>query len=288
MEGTLVSHRSVTAADAVQEAATWDDYPPTMLGMHRLGCRQFSPFPDFRVLSRRQFENSRQQWESHGREVAPALQVLESPAAEDEEATASADSTASPECEPLVAGEPLADQIRASHETSPECEDPSAPGSHSDTEAHPSLAQQLHQHLQSLQNLSKRAAIGDQAAIAEIQYILNDNEELWRYLGDVERTSEAMLIDYLSGPPEVKESVRRTTRDLKRSLFSKDASPLESLAVGRVVACWLFANFVDRWCGFAIKESGRTSGVAKLLESSEKRLQMAVKSLKLVQEMTPR
>jgi hypothetical protein len=149
----------------------------------------------------------------------------------------------------------------------------------------PSLAGQLRRHSQTLQELSKRAAIGDQVAINEIQVILNDNAELWRYFGDLERATEAMLIEFLSGPPEVKESVRRTTRELKASLLTPNPTPLESLAVGRVVACWLFANFVDRWSGYAIKESGRTSGVGNVLESSEKRLQMALKSLKLVRAM---
>ena len=105
------------------------------------------------------------------------------------------------------------------------------------------------------------------------------------YFGDVERATEAMLVEFLSGPPEVKESVRRTTRELKSSLLTDASTPLESMAVGRVVACWLFVNFVDRWSGYAIKESGRTSGVGKVLESSEKRLQMALKSLKLVRGM---
>jgi hypothetical protein len=285
MEGTLHNHRSVTVADAVQEAAAWDDYPLPMLGMHRLGSRPFSPFPEFRVLSRRQFENSREPWGSHATDVAPTLQGPETAVAEHDEATASADSRELPECNPLVAGEPLADQIQSTHEISPACEEPSAPGSHSDADARPSLTQQLQQHLQTLQGLSKRAAIGDQAAIAEIQQILNSNAELWHYLGDVERATEAMLVEYLSGPPEVKESVRRATSELKRSLLAPDSTPLESLAVGRVVHCWLFANFVDRWAGFAIKESGRTSGVGKVLESSEKRLQTALKSLKLVQSM---
>jgi hypothetical protein len=51
--------------------------------------------------------------------------------------------------------------------------------------------------------------------------------------------------------------------------------------VGRVVACWLFTQFVERWCGHAVKASGRTGGLATLLEAGEKRLQTAIKSLKL-------
>jgi len=59
-------------------------------------------------------------------------------------------------------------------------------------------------------------------------------------------------------------------------------TPLERIAVGRVVACWLFAHFIDRWCGWAIKQSGHTSGLPKQLQACEKRLQTA---LKLVQGM---
>jgi hypothetical protein len=212
--------------EAIEEP--WDHFPLTPFGMCRLGSREFQPFPDFQVVSRRHFESTREHADPHAdfdatRPQGPATKIR------------GGDESLASEAAPVEA---VTNQLPLEHGTSPE---------YSDTSARPSLAQQLQQHLQTLQGLSKRAAIGDQGAIAEIQCILNDNEELWRYLGNVERTTEAMLVEYLSGPPEVRESVRRTTRELKRSLLTPDSTPLESLAVGRVVACWLFVNFVDRW-----------------------------------------
>jgi hypothetical protein len=47
----------------------------------------------------------------------------------------------------------------------------------------------------------------------------------------------------------------------------------------------LFAHFVDRWCGWSVKQGGRASDLAKLLEASEKRYQVSLRSLKLVQEI---
>jgi hypothetical protein len=134
-----------------------------------------------------------------------------------------------------------------------------------------------------LQVLSKQVKAGDASAIAEIQQILNSNDALWRHLGDVEKTTEAMLIEVADGTAATKESVRRSVAAMKQSLLGARPTPLERMAVGRVVACWLFAHFVDRWCGWSIKVGGRASDLAKLLEASEKRYQVSLRSLKLVQ-----
>jgi hypothetical protein len=133
-----------------------------------------------------------------------------------------------------------------------------------------------------LQMLSKRVKAGDESAMAEIQQILNSNDALWRHLGDVEKTTEAMLIEVADGPAAYKESIRRSVAAMKQSLLGEHRTPLERMAVGRVVSCWLFANFVDRWCAWSVKQQGRASDLAKLLEASEKRCQISLRSLKLV------
>ncbi len=87
--------------------------------------------------------------------------------------------------------------------------------------------------------------------------------------------------------PHIKESTRRTVAELKLSLQSPNPTSLEELAVGRVMACWLFAHIVDRRVAHAINDGRQLTGLPKLLEASEKRLQTAIKSLKLVQRMAP-
>ncbi len=290
MEGTAIVFDDETLVDAHASRDWWDRSPLATLGTHHLRRRSTWPFPDFQVLSQRQFECAGEQCGSLPTDADHSLPSAEHCVVDEDAELLSAPACRQPsesaECEFAAPSEPLADQITIASETAPDNDVPSAPEPPrcADTTP-PSLASQLRRHSETLHKLSKRAAIGDQAAIAEIQHILNDNSELWHYFGDVERATEAMLVEFLSGPPEVKESVRRTTRELKASLLTRDPTPLESLAVGRVVACWLFVNFVDRWSGYAVKESGRTSGVGKVLESSEKRLAMAVKSLKLVRGM---
>jgi hypothetical protein len=136
-----------------------------------------------------------------------------------------------------------------------------------------------------LQALSKRVKAGDDLALAEIQQILDGNDALWRQLGDVEKTTEAMLIEFAEGTTACKESVRRSVAAMKQSLHGAQPTPLERMAVGRVVSCWLFAHFVDRWCGWSIKQNSRANDMARLLEAAEKRYQTSLKSLKLVQEI---
>ena len=139
--------------------------------------------------------------------------------------------------------------------------------------------------LQTVRSLSKQAAAGDQSALDEIRVILDSNEDLWRYLGNVEQTTLDYLISVLLDVPDIKESTRRTVAELKASLLSPNPTPLEKLAVGRVTACWLFTHIVDRRVAHAIDEGDRVTGLPKLVEASEKRLQTAMKSLKLVQGM---
>jgi hypothetical protein len=136
-----------------------------------------------------------------------------------------------------------------------------------------------------LQVLSKQVKAGDASAIAEIQRILNSNDALWRQLGDVEKTTEAMLIEVADGSAASKESVRRSVAAMKQSLLGEKPTPLERMAVGRVVACWLFVHFVDRWCSWSVKQGGRVSDLAKLLEAAEKRYQISLRSLQLVQRI---
>ena len=66
-----------------------------------------------------------------------------------------------------------------------------------------------------------------------------------------------MLIEVADGTAASKESVRRSVAAMKQSLLGEQPTPLERMAVGRVVACWLFAHFVDRWCSWSVKQGGR-------------------------------
>jgi hypothetical protein len=162
-------------------------------------------------------------------------------------------------------------------------EDHSAPILNDAASAEPLPSATAPSPFQQLQELSKRVKAGDESAIAEIQQILNSNDALWRQLGDVEKSTEAMLIEVADGSAASMESVRRSVAAMKQSLLGEQPTPLERMAVGRVVACWLFAHFVDRWCGWSIKAGGRANDLAKLLEASEKRYQISLRSLKLVQ-----
>ncbi len=151
-----------------------------------------------------------------------------------------------------------------------------------------STADRNRRDLQTVRTLSIRAAAGDEPALNEIRTILDSNEDLWRYLGNVEQTTLDYLIHVLLEAPHIKESTRRTVAELKVSLLSPDPTPLEKLATGRVMACWLFAHIVDRRVAHAINDGRQLTGLPKLLEAGEKRLQTAIKSLMLVQSIVPR
>ena len=120
----------------------------------------------------------------------------------------------------------------------------------------PTLHEQMKQHLGRLQELSTLAAAHDQNAVTEIQAIFENNQELFNYLGDIELQTELMLLECLPSPACTKSAYGAKLQELKKSLTSDNPTPLEKMAVGRVAACWLYAQFCDRWCGYHMKQNG--------------------------------
>jgi hypothetical protein len=135
-------------------------------------------------------------------------------------------------------------------------EEDSAPELNDAVSAGPLPAAAKQSPFHQLQDLSKRVKLGDESAIAEIQRILNSNDALWRHLGDVEKTTEATLIEFAEGTAASKESVRRSVAAMKQSLLGEQPTPLERMAVGRVVACWMIHALCRRMVRL-VRKAGR-------------------------------
>lgn len=134
-----------------------------------------------------------------------------------------------------------------------------------------------------LKQLSEQANLGDVEAVNEINLILDFDEDFWRCYGDVASVTERMLLNALAGDVvSIVHSVQRSVASMKASMLGPSPTILEEMMVGRFIACWMFQNIVDRACVKVVQEGGRSSDLSKLQESAEKRLQTAVKSLKLV------
>ena len=97
--------------------------------------------------------------------------------------------------------------------------------------------------------LRRKANKGDRQARVLLVRFCNSNPHLWTMLGDTAKLVETSLIDmivqgeWLSG-----RAITREADQLRKQLSRPSQSPLEELAVRRLVACKMQADFVDSQC----------------------------------------
>ena len=140
-----------------------------------------------------------------------------------------------------------------------------------------------------LKQLSIRAQAGDDAAIVQIEELLDGNEGCWRLFGDAQASTESQLINAIAcGLRAIEESIRRHVCEMKRALLGDAPTPIETMAVGRIVACWLYLQLVDRCATLAVQDGSRANDLARLQESAEKRYQTSLKTFKLAQGLGSR
>jgi hypothetical protein len=140
-----------------------------------------------------------------------------------------------------------------------------------------------------LKELSKLVAAGDAAALGELRRILDSNEAIWRQVGDVADVSQKILIEALSGDSAIMvEGSERHVAELKQSLLATCSSPLEAMAIQRVVCCWLLTHYLDRCVAVAVERGSRMSDLGRLQVLAEKRYQVSLRTLALVRQIEPR
>ena len=97
--------------------------------------------------------------------------------------------------------------------------------------------------------LRGKANKGDRQARLLLVRFCNANPHLWAMLGDTAKLAETSIIDmivqgeWLSG-----RAIAREADQLRKRLSRPSQSPLEEVAVRRLVACKMQADFVDSQC----------------------------------------
>lgn len=141
--------------------------------------------------------------------------------------------------------------------------------------------------LASLEKLIAGAEAGDAQAIAAFQQFLEDGgSAAWREVGDLADVAEKMLVaKVFAGTKGPALAARRRFKELRTELAEDHATPLEKLAIDRVILASMFACAVDLLVA-AEGSDGLTS--AKRLQAqatAEKRVQAALKSLQTAREI---
>jgi hypothetical protein len=100
--------------------------------------------------------------------------------------------------------------------------------------------------LKRLKMLLKRANEGDKDAVAQICEAVRDNKEFWRQVGDLGRITLQVQLKVMYGEDLVLQNgIQRCLAAMREELLSPESTPLESLLVDRIVACWLQVQYAD-------------------------------------------
>src|SRR4051794_19956840 len=87
--------------------------------------------------------------------------------------------------------------------------------------------------------LLERARGGDLGAVPALRRALDDHPEIWQAYGDLAAHARRSWVELIGGPDlTLKESLELKLAAMKDDLAGPDPTPLESLLVDRIAACW--------------------------------------------------
>jgi hypothetical protein len=132
-----------------------------------------------------------------------------------------------------------------------------------------------------LKDLVDRANSGELTAVAELRTFLDENEHVWRRLGDMGAHAENFWINLISSKNRLLvESVTREIDRMRQELLGESASPVEKLLVDQIVANHLEVRYREQQLssgsGVTAKQKSAT---LKAAESAQRRYLHAVKTL---------
>jgi len=138
-----------------------------------------------------------------------------------------------------------------------------------------------------VQTVLDAARCGATEAPPELKRILDANPVIWQELPRVESIVEAAWLDRIAKTNLLlRDSLSRKLDALREEMAGPSPSPLESMAVERVLATWLQVEFADLYASFVEpSEDPKLMGLAiKMQDSAQRRYDSAVKNLSAVQK----
>ncbi len=123
---------------------------------------------------------------------------------------------------------------------------------------------------QQIRAVLERARSGDSSALPAMQQALDDHPEIWEQYGALTTHVHRSWIELIGGTDLVlKDSLTRQLDSMRTKLSGSAPSPLESLLVERILACWLQSSYAD-------SSSARPHGLSlKQLKFATKRQETA-------------
>ncbi len=97
-----------------------------------------------------------------------------------------------------------------------------------------------------LRALVNQANTGDCQALNQLHTILDNNPGIWKQIGDLSAHARQSLIRLVAGDDLLlAESIKRQIDSMERELAGEAATPLQQLAIDRVIATWLQLQHAD-------------------------------------------
>jgi len=135
----------------------------------------------------------------------------------------------------------------------------------------------------------KQANAGDQQAITWLRNFLDENPQVWQYIGDLSVVAENAWISLITnGDALFKESIRRQLNGLKSELMEESATVLEKLLVDSILATWLEIHYLRSLDADSKQRTvTQASLLTKRLESAQRRHHSAMKDLLMFRKLMP-
>lgn len=136
--------------------------------------------------------------------------------------------------------------------------------------------------------LVKKANGGDRKAQAALRRILDLHPQLWERAGDLAAHAQLSLVNLVSkGEFFLGESLQRRLNQLRKDLEAPFASPLEKLAVERVVAAWANLYYVETVCLSSKGDLAERKYWLKKQDQAHRQYLAATKALLTIQTTLP-
>ncbi len=140
-----------------------------------------------------------------------------------------------------------------------------------------------------LKRVRRRANAGDLRAREVLKTFLDAHPEIWSEVGNLARHAELALVEAASGNEWfTSEAIKREAARMRRTLAGSSPTPLETMAVERVVLTWLQLQFAEarfmetqrdlQWARYWLRRQ----------EQADKLHRFAVKTLATIRELLPR
>jgi hypothetical protein len=136
----------------------------------------------------------------------------------------------------------------------------------------------------------QRAKRGDERALPELRRLYDAVPDLWKDTGNLAKAALANWVDTAYGHDlATAEATRRVVRQMRFSLASEDAPPLERLLADRIAVAWLQVNYVDTVLAQRLTGEGlrpeQVDFYQSWLDRAQKRYLAAIKALAQVRRL---